>query len=579
MNVLFYIIAAAVLFALASRFYARYIARSLGEDADNPTPAQVYNDGRDYVPTRKPVVFAHHFSAIAGAGPIIGPTMAILYGFIPAWLWVVFGGIMIGAVHDFTVLFVSLREGGKSVAEIARKTLGTAGFNLFIIFTILMLVLLTSSFLTATAISLTSLWPLSKIGVQEGETFLKTVVKDGVVMGKIGGIASMSVIVITFCSPVLGWLIHRRNIKTVFAYGLASLICFTSIICGILYPLTFTPTAWMIVLSIYVLFAAGVPVWMILQPRDFINVQILYAGIALLVLSIFSTGIKGVHLSAPGFNLGDGVQQLGFLWPMMFITIACGAISGFHALVAGGTTGKQLSCECDARTVGFNAMLLESLLAVCVLLALAIGLDFSDYKAIVWPTDPAIKSNPILGFSLAAGQLFHKGLGIPVELGTVFGILLVEGFVITTLDAAVRLNRYLFEELWAILLKNPPRIMQHYWFNSFLAVVLMCILAYTNAFSALWPIFGAANQLLAALSLLAVSSWLLIRGRSFFFAVIPAGFMMATTVASLLILLRNYVQKGNYILICTDLVLLCLSIGVIVLSVKIFRKTAQTVNG
>ena len=574
MHILFYIITAAVFFALASRFYARYIARSLGEDNKNPTPAQVYNDGRDYVPTRKPVVFAHHFSAIAGAGPIIGPTMAILYGFIPAWLWIVFGGIMIGAVHDFTVLFVSLREGGKSVAEIARKTLGNAGFNLFIIFTILMLVLLTSSFLTATAISLTSLWPLSKIGVTEGDTFLKTVVKDGVVMGKIGGIASMSVIVITLCSPLLGWLIHRRGIKTILAYGLASLICVVSVIMGIIYPLTFTPTAWMIVLSIYVLFAAGVPVWLVLQPRDFINVQILYAGIALLVLSIFSTGVKGVPLAAPSFNLEDGVQQLGFLWPMMFITIACGAISGFHALVAGGTTGKQLSCECDARTVGFNAMLLESLLAVCVLLALSIGLDFTDYKAIVWPSDPAIKSNPILGFSLAAGQLFYKGLGIPVALGTVFGILLVEGFVITTLDAAVRLNRYLFEELWAILFRNPPRIMQHYWFNSFLAVVLMGILAYTNAFSSLWPIFGAANQLLAALSLLAVSSWLMIRGRKNLFAVIPAVFMMTTTVASLLILLRNYVQKGNYILIFTDLVLLCLSIGVIILFFKIFRKPA-----
>ena len=199
---------------------------------------------------------------------------------------------------------------------------------------------------------------------------------------------------------------------------------------------------------------------------------------------------------------------------------------------------------------------------------------FPIIKQLSGPTDPAIKSNPILGFSLAAGNLFYKGLGIPVALGTVFGILLVEGFVITTLDAAVRLNRYLFEELWAILFKNPPRIMQHYWFNSFLAVVLMCILAYTNAFSALWPIFGAANQLLAALSLLAVSSWLLIRGKKNFFTVIPAVFMMATTVASLLILLRNYVQKGNYILIFTDLVLLCLSLGVIVLSFKIFSKTA-----
>ena len=583
MNVLLYILIAAVCFALSSRIYARYIGRMLGEDAKNPTPAQVYNDGRDYVPTKRYVVFAHHFSAIAGAGPIIGPTMAILYGFIPAWLWVVFGGIMIGAVHDFTVLFVSLREGGKSVAEIARKTLGKTGFNLFIIFTILMLVLLTSSFLTATAISLTSLWPLSKIGVTEGETFLKTAVIDGVVMGKIGGIASMSVIVITLCSPLLGWLIYRRGIKAIPAYALAALICIVSILLGIKIPITFSPTVWMMILSVYVLIAAGLPVWLILQPRDFINVQILYAGIGLLVLSIFSTGLSGISLSVPSFNLADGVNQLGLIWPMMFITIACGAISGFHALVAGGTTGKQLSCECDARKVGFNAMLLESLLAVCVLLAVGIGLDFTDYKAIVWPTDPAVKSNPILGFSLAAGHLFNKGVGIPVALGTVFGILLVEGFVITTLDAAVRLNRYLFEELWSILFKNPPRIMQHYWFNSFLAVVLMCILAYSNAFSALWPIFGAANQLLAALSLLAVSSWLLIRGRRYFFAALPAVFMMATTVTSLFILLRNYLQKGNYILAVTDVFLLCLSIGVIVLSFKIFlrpvaAKTSEAVG-
>ncbi len=576
MNILFYMIVAAVAFALSSRFYARYIARCLGEDAKNPTPAQVCNDGRDYVPTKRPVVFAHHFSAIAGAGPIIGPTMAILYGFVPAWLWVVFGGIIIGAVHDFTVLFVSLREGGKSIAEIARKTLGTAGFNLFIIFTILMLVLVTSSFLTATAISLTSLWPLSKIGVAEGETFLKTVVKDGVVLGKIGGIASMSVIIITLCSPLLGWLIHRKGINTFIAYVLASVISIVSVLLGIAYPLTFSPNVWMLILAVYVLFAAGVPVWLILQPRDFINVQILYGGIVLLVVSLFSTGIQGVSFSIPNFNFADGVKNLGLVWPMMFITIACGAISGFHALVAGGTTGKQLSCECDARTVGFNAMLLESLLAVCVLLALGTGLNFTDYKAIVWPTDPAIKSNPILGFSLAAGNLFHQGVGIPVALGTVFGILLVEGFVITTLDAAVRLNRYLFEELWSIIFKNPPRLLRHYWVNSLLAVILMGILAYTNAFSALWPIFGAANQLLAALSLLTVSSWLLLRGKKYLFVILPAAFMMVTTIASLIILLGNYMQKANYILVATDILLLILSIGVIVLSIKTFLKPALT---
>jgi len=574
MNVLVLLAIAAIAFWLGSRFYSHYIARKLGEDPNVQTPAVKFKDGRDYVPTKTYVVFAHHFSAIAGAGPILGPTMAILYGFVPAWLWVVLGGIFIGAVHDFTTLFVSMREGGKSMAEVARKTLGNTGFNLFIAFTIVMIVLVTSSFLSATAISLTSLWPLSKIGATAGKTFLKTVVKDGVVMGRIGGIASMSVIIITLSSPFLGWLIYRRGIKTIAAYLLASAVCVVSVILGIVYPVTLTPTHWMIIISIYVLFAAGVPVWIILQPRDFINVQILYGGILLMIVSIFSTGFGGLSVSVPSFNLNEGIQSLGLIWPMMFCTIACGAISGFHALVAGGTTGKQLAKETDARRVGYNAMLLESVLAVCVLLALGGAMNFSDYKSIVWPVDPAIKSNPILGFSLAAGYLFNRGLGIPVALGTVFGILLVEGFVITTLDAAVRLNRYLFEELWIILFKNPPAILRNFWFNSGLSVLLMWTLAYTNAFSALWPIFGTANQLLAALSLLAVSAWLLLRKRKNAFTLIPAVFMIATTLASLGILLVNYVSKRNYVLIVADVLLLLLSAGVMWLVVKTFFRPA-----
>jgi carbon starvation protein len=572
MNVLVLLLAAAAIFIVAGRFYSRFIARSIGEEADHPTPAVTLNDGRDYVPTKRYVVFAHHFSAIAGAGPILGPTMAILYGFVPAWLWVVFGGIFIGAVHDYTTLFISIREGGKSMAEVARKTLGNPGFRLFIAFTLVMIVLVTSSFLSATSISLTSLWPLAKIGVREGHTFLKTVVRDGVVMGRIGGIASTSVIVITLCSPLLGFLLYRKKLKTISAYILAAVICVGSVLLGIAFPVTMAPTTWMIVISIYVLIAAGVPVWLILQPRDFINVQILYGGIGLMVLSLFSCGFQGLTVTMPRFNLAEGTLNLGFIWPMMFITIACGAISGFHCLVAGGTTGKQLSTEPDARHVGYNAMLLESLLSVCVLLALGGVMAFSDYKAIVWPMDPAVKSNPILGFSLAAGRLFHQGLGIPVALGTVFGILLVEGFVITTLDAAVRLNRYLFEELWAIVFTKVPRLLKQYWFNSGLSVILMWCLAYSNAFNALWPIFGTANQLLAAMALLTVSAWLLLRKRRNWYTLVPAVFMVVTTLVSLGILLAGYIKKANYVLIAADLLLLALSAGVVVLSAKTFLK-------
>ncbi len=572
MNVLVILLLAAAAFLLAGRYYARFIARRLGEDPGRPTPAVTFRDDRDFVPTKPAVVFAHHFSAIAGAGPILGPTMAMLYGFVPAWLWVVIGGIFIGGVHDFTTLFVSLREDGRSIAEIARRTLGERGFHLFISFTLVMIVLVTSSFLSATSISLTSVWPLAKIGVKEGSSILKTVIVNGVPMGKIGGIASMSVIVITLCSPFLGFLIHKKGIKMTLAYPLAALICAGSIVLGILFPVSMSPSLWMIIISVYVLFAAGAPVWLILQPRDFINVQILYGGIILMVLSLFRTGFSGLKVTAPALNLAEGVQHLGLIWPMMFCMIACGAISGFHALVAGGTTGKQLANETHARTVGYNAMLLESMLAVCVLLAIGAFMSFGDYKSIVWPTDPMIKSNPILGFSLAAGHLFNQGLGIPVALGTVFGILLVEGFVITTLDAAVRLNRYLFEELWEMIFKKVPALIQHYWFNSGLSVLLMWVLASSNAFTLLWPIFGTANQLLAAMSLLAVSAWLLLRKKRIGFTLIPAIFMLATTIASLVILFLQYLKTKSYLLAAADILLFVLSAGVVLLVVKLIKK-------
>jgi carbon starvation protein len=325
----------------------------------------------------------------------------------------------------------------------------------------------------------------------------------------------------------------------------------------------------MIIISIYVFIAAGVPVWVILQPRDFINVQILYAGIGLLVAALLIAGGTGATCAMPAFNVEEGVKNLGFIWPMMFIMIACGAISGFHSLVAGGTTAKQLNNERDARRIGFNAMLLESLLAVCVLLSISVGLTFTDYKAIVYPAAAAgVKSNPILAFSLSVGHLVHNALHIPVDLGTVFGILLVEGFVITTLDAAVRLNRYLFEELWAVMFTNPPALLRSYWINSGIAVILMWVLAYSNAFNALWPIFGAANQLLAALGLITVTVWLLLKGRKYFFALAPALFMMVTTLASLVILLFQYYNKSNLTLAFTALLLLALSLGVVVLVVR-----------
>jgi carbon starvation protein len=551
----------------------------VGENPSNATPAVTRNDGRDFVPTKPYVLFAHHFSAIAGAGPILGPTMAILYGFTPAWLWVVFGGIFMGAVHDFMALFICMREGGKSMAEVAKKTMGPTGFLLFILFTIMMLLLVTSSFLSAVSMSLTSLWPLDKLGLSEGQTLLKVEMRDGVAMGRIGGIASTSVVIITLASPFLGWFLFKKNLSSIIAYPVAAIICAASIIAGVWRPIVLDSNTWTIVLSIYVFFAAGVPVWVILQPRDFINVQILYGGIVLLLIALFGAGFANATFTMPTWNLAEGVAHHGSMWPMMFIMVACGAISGFHSLVAGGTTTKQVANERDARGIGFNAMLLESLLAVCVLLALAVGLSFSDYQAIMFPTAAGVKSNPILAFSLSVGHLVHNSVGIPVDLGTVFGVLLVEGFVITTLDAAVRLNRYLFEELWAMMFKRPPALLRNYLFNSGLAVILMWVMTYHNAFNKLWPVFGAANQLLAALALITITLWLLIKGKKYFFAVLPALFMMATTLASLIILIKDNLKAGNNILTITSLILFALALGMIALVAKtVMRPRAAEVE-
>jgi len=571
MNVLVYFLTALVCYILAYRFYGRFIGRQIGEQADRPTPAVEYNDGRDFVPTRPSVLFAHHYSTIAGAGPIVGPALGILYGIGPAWLWVVLGAIFFGAVHDFTSLFASIREKGSSMAEIAKKALGPTGFLMFIIFTIILIVLVTSAFLSLTAVSLTSLWPLENLGLDSGQTLLRTKVVDGQTMGVIGGIASTSVIVITLCAPLLGFLILKKQIKTWLAYLLAFAVGGVSIYVGFNLPLALSPTVWMVVIAIYTLFACGAPVWFILQPRDFVNVQILYFGMAAMIAGVIVAGVQGLTVNAPVTNFAVGAEKLGPVWPFLFITIACGAISGFHALVSGGTSSKQLAKESQARAIGYGGMLLEGLLAVLVLVAIGSSLSFSEYMRITWPDVGG--GNPILAFALSMGHLLNTALGVPVAMGTVFGILTVEGFLITTLDSAVRLNRYLFEELWRAVIPNPPAYMTKFWFNSALSVLLMLVLAMSNGYKLIWPLFGSTNQLLAALTLIAVTAWLHHAGKPSWFTLIPAAVMICTTVASLsYYLVTKYIPTGNVLLAATDILLLGLALGVLVLSVREFSR-------
>lgn len=556
-----------IVFYLGYKYYGRLLSSIFGENDDNITPAVELKDDVDYVPTPLGVAFSHHFASIAGAGPIIGPVAALIFGYAPVWGWIILGTVFFGAVHDYTALFVSMREKGRSVADVANSYLGRFGFFLFISFTIIMIVLVTSAFLGLTAVSLTSMVPLKHIAPNGDLSLLKTISINGVPSAKIGGIASTSVIIITFFAPLIGWLLYIKKIKVWIASIVAIIICTLSIITGLLFPLSLDPQLWMVILSVYVIIAAGMPVWLILQPRDFMNSFILYTGIAMLLLGVIGGGFGGLTLHAPAFNLARGNAELGLIWPFLFITVACGAISGFHALVAGGTVSKQAERESHARKIGFGAMILEGIMALVVLMTIAGGLKFDAYMSIVYPLQG--KSNPILAFALAMGTLLHNAIRMPIALGTVFGILMVEGFVITTLDTAVRLNRYLFEELWTILFTRVPRIMKSYLFNSLLSAALMLWLAKTNAFMVIWPIFGTANQLLAALTLIAVSVWLAYRGKPTLITLIPAAFMMITTLASLyMLLVNNYLPAHNKPLIAADLLLMLLSIGVIYIAAK-----------
>jgi carbon starvation protein len=573
---------------LGGHVYSMFLARSWGEQPDRKTPAVRLNDGRDYVPTPTPVVFAHHFASIAGAGPIIGPVIAVCYGWLPAVLWVVFGGLLIGAVHDYLATFMSTRMNGQSIATVVRRLLGTGPFVALALFLVLLLALVCATFLNLSAAALVSVAPCSRLNLDSSPTLFRTI-GDQVV---IGGIASTSVIVITALAPFVGWLYIKRRVAVWKCSVLALAICAVSIVLGLFFPVAVAVGTWKIILAVYVLLAAGLPVWLFLQSRDFINVHILYIGLGLLAATVVVAAGRGAAIPAadalPALDLASGSRALGWVWPGLFITIACGAVSGFHSLCAGGTTCKQLVSEPAARRIGYWGMVLESVLAVTVVCVLLLGLRRADYLADVHPALAGLKTgaNPILGFAMAVGIASRAAFGLPIAVGALGGMILLEGFLVTTLDTAVRLMRYLLEEVWRALfglaaiedaqmgperepagadgLGTPPetapasagpsarqgpsrlaRVLSHYWVNSGIAVALMVWFAFSSGIMTLWGLFATANQLLAAFVLGLGAIWLLRSGRRAWYIVAAALFMLATTGASLVLLLRKFLPGAG----------------------------------
>lgn len=576
MNVAVMMIVSLALLAIAYQFYGRFVARRLGIDPSIATPAHTINDGVDYVPTKPSVLFGHHFASIAAAGPIIGPTLAVMYGYMPCWLWLVAGVILIGAVHDFTALFVSVRQGGKSMAEVARVSLGKFGFVLYVLFAILLCLLLAAAFLGIAADALASHYSLADLGLGADQKHFRTIEHQGATHALTGGIATTSVIVITLGAPLMGWLLYRRGLPAWKGSLIAVGVCALSFVLGFLLPLTLDPTSpstlrgILTVLCIYCFFAAWVPVWMILQPRDFVNVHVLYVGMAAMVLGLIGCGLNGVTIAAPAWHVGpQSAAALGMIWPFLFVTIACGACSGAHGLICSGTTCKQLDNERQAPAIGYGGMLMESLLGICVVLMIIGPLGFAQYTGIVWPEEG--KGSAVRGFALAVGMTMEKGFALPREFGTIFGIILLEGFVLTTTDTVLRLMRYLFEELWNVLLVTPPDWLRSRLFNALLAIGLTAALAFSNGYTVIWPIFGAANQLLAALTLIAAAAWLVHRAKKCWFVALPAVFMAVTTIASLIELFPRYLARPKLVeritLVTTDVVLLTLAFGVVALAI------------
>ena len=554
-------------------FYGGWLSKKWGVDPNNVTPAHTMEDGVDYVPAKAPVLMGHHFSSIAGAGPINGPIQAAVFGWVPVALWVLIGGIFFGGVHDFGALFASVRNKGKSIGTVIEDSIGLKAKRLFLIFAYLTLLLVVAAFASIVA-----------------NTFKATFLENGAVdYAASAANASTAMISIFFIvlAILFGFFVYRRNaplgVSTIIGVALIAV----AMVIGLKWhPLYLSYETWMIICGIYILVASVTPVWILLQPRDYLSSFLLYGMMILAVV-----GIIGCHPSIdtmPAFTgfkdtLAPTGSSLGYLFPALFVTIACGAISGFHSLVGSGTTAKQLNREQDAQPIAYGGMLIESALAIISLCAVAyIWKDYADGTTVV-PT--AVFAG---GLSAMLGELFGSGAqSITYSLL----ILAVSAFCLTSLDTATRLARYMFQEFWVKPGEDPKnltgarKVLTNPYVATAITVVIGIALGMTG-YAKIWALFGAANQLLAALGLLAVAAWLGKIGRNNKMFIIPMVFMLLVTLTSLVF---TIITQVGLITSGTDVtwgivrgviavLLIILAIDLVVEGVKTLSKQAKTKN-
>lgn len=530
MNALIVLLIAIVVLVCGYVFYGGWLAKQWGVEPNRPTPAHELEDGVDYVPAAPYVVLGHHFSSIAGAGPINGPIQAAIFGWVPVLLWVLIGGIFFGAMHDFGALFASIRHKGQTLATVIAHNIDDTAKKLFCIFAYLTLILVVAAFASIVA-----------------STFaVVPVTAENAATAEVSNLANMRTAMISvlfiLVAVIYGFATRGRKIPTAANIISAIVIIVAVVAIGYNLPLiALDNTAWMILVGLYILVASVAPVWILLQPRDYLSSYLLYGMIALALIGIIGAGFTGdaASLEIPAFTgftavAGESkVAASGFLFPALFITIACGAISGFHSLVASGTTSKQLDREAEAQPIAYGGMLLECLVAVISLCAVAFV--FTGYM-------DGTYASPTQVFAAGLSQMLAcvPGLAGAESVAYALLVLAVSVFCLTSLDTATRLARYMFQELftphgvemssltgWRAVLTNP-------WVATIITVILGVGLGLTG-YQLVWPLFGAANQLLAALGLLAVCAWLGNAGKNNKMFYFPMVFMMIVTLCSLAI--------------------------------------------
>jgi len=534
------------LYLAGYHFYAKHLAVHIFQlDPEITTPAHQLQDGVDYLPTNRYVLFGHHYASIAGLSPMLGPAIAVIWGWVPAMLWVVLGTLFVGAVHDFGALVISMRARGMSVGKVAESIIGRRAKTLFHIITFFLIALAMGVFVHVCA------------------TLLSTAYNPEAIY------PSATLIILAMG---VGWLVYKKNVSIWKVSVVAFIITLAAVWIGIGLPtINFSLGRWSVLLLTYSFIASVLPVWMLLQPRDYINSLLLYLGLASIFLGFF---VLRPEFAAPAIQTHpEGAPPL---FPFVFIVIACGAISGFHGLVSSGTTAKQIDRESDATLIGYGGMIGESLLGLASVLACTAGFVTRDlWLAHYNSWESADGLGPNMQAFINGSALFLNQLGIPLELGQAFIALVAISFALTTLDSATRLLRFNISEMGETL--HLP-VLSNRYLASFLAVSVIGFFAFYQvdgqaAGLALWQLFGTTNQVLGGLTLLAVTLYLMQRKRPYWYTAAPMIFMLITTLTAMLIKIRDFWNDKTYLLLVLGGVILILSIWLAIeAGIRILRK-------